>query len=131
MREAWFSTNAFDTLVESTVRAAVDNVAQTFRAHNRPDPRKDDDRRLNFILQQQYKGYKNKEGNVKQQKALPLCVNRKLHTIKSSVENIAVAQLCTGAIFFAMRSLSIHRTAWQKIWRWYRVVQRQCFRRTI
>ena len=35
---------------------------------------------------------------------------RKLHTIKSSVENIAIAQLCTGAIFFAMRSCEYLRT---------------------
>ena len=110
MREASFSSAAYTSLAETTVRTAVDNVAQTFRANNRPDPRTDDDGKLNFILQHQYKGYKNKDKNIKQQKALPLCVIRKLHTIKSTAENIAIAQLCTGAIFFAMRSCEYLRT---------------------
>ena len=100
MREASFSSAAYTSLAETTVRASVDNVAQTFRANNRPDPRTDDDGKLAFILQQQFKGYKNKDKNVKQQKALPLCVIRQLHRIKSSNENIAIAQLCTAAIFF-------------------------------
>ena len=39
-----------------------------------------------------------------QQKALPLIVLRKLFENKSTVENIVIAQLCIGAIFFAMRS---------------------------
>ena len=110
MREASFSSAAYTSLAETTVRTAVNNVAQTFRANNRPDPRTDDDGKLNFILQHQYKGYKNKDKNIKQQKALPLCVIRKLHTIKSTAENIAIAQLCTGAIFFAMRSCEYLRT---------------------
>ena len=110
MREASFSSAAYTSLAETTVRASVDNVAQTFRANNRPDPRTDDDGKLAFILQQQYKGYKNKDKNVKQQKALPLCVIRQLHRIKSSNENIAIAQLCTAAIFFAMRSCEYLRT---------------------
>ena len=52
MREASFSHDSFDTLAEGTVRAAVDNVAQNFRANNRPDPRVDDGGRLHHILQQ-------------------------------------------------------------------------------
>ena len=104
MREASFSHDSFDTLAEGTIRAAVDNVAQNFRANNRPDPRVDDGGRLHHILQQQYKGYKNMDKHQVQQKALPLIVLRKLFENKSTVENIATAQLCIGAIFFAMCS---------------------------
>ena len=111
MREASFSHDSFDTLAEGTVRAAVDNVAQNFRANNRPDPRVDDGGRLHIILQQQYKGYKNMDKHQVQQKALPLIVLRKLFENKSTVENIAIAQLCIGAIFFAMRSCEYLKTS--------------------
>ena len=104
MREATFSKGNVNSLAEGTIRTTIDYVAQTFRADNRPDPKVDDGGRLSCILQQQYKGYKNLDGNTKQQKALPLIVLRELAKNKSTVENLALAQLVIGALFFAMRS---------------------------
>ena len=110
MREASYSGKSFTTLVEGTVRAAVDHVAQTFRSNNRPDPRNDDGGNLNWLLQQQYKGYKNLDKNTTQQKALPLIVLRHLYKRRNTVENLAIAQLCIGAICFAMRSCEYLQT---------------------
>jgi len=110
MREASYSGNSYVTLAEGTVRSTVDYVAQTFRSNNQPDPRLDDGGKLNYLLQQQYKGYKNRDKNIKQQKALPACILRKMFANTSTVENIAIAQLAIGAFFFAMRSCEYLRT---------------------
>ena len=91
MRQAEFSSSAFRTLAQGTVRASVDHVAQTFRIRQRPDPRLDADGKLSCLLSQQYKGYKNTDKNSRQQKALPLIVVRQLVKNKSSKENIALA----------------------------------------
>ena len=110
MQEASFSTQSFSSLAEGMLRTAVDHVAQTFRSINRSDPRNDNRWHLSYILQQQDKGYNNQDKNVKQQKALPLIILRELHKNKTSVKNIAVAQLCIGAIFFSMQSCKYLRT---------------------
>ena len=49
MREDWFSSNDFGTLVESTFKTAVNNVALTIQANNRPDPQTDKKGRIDFI----------------------------------------------------------------------------------
>ena len=110
MREACFSKRHVKTLAEGTVRTTIDYVAQAFRADNRPDPRTDDGGRLSYILQQQYRGYKNLDKNTRQQKALPLIVLRAVAKNRSTVENIALGQLFIGAFFFAMRSCEYLRT---------------------
>ena len=69
-----------------------------------PDPRKDGDGITSRILQKQYKGYKNADPKPKQQKALPLSVIRNLHKYANTRVEKALAQLDTGAVFFAMRS---------------------------
>ena len=65
---------------------------------------------MSYILQQQYRGYKNLDKNTKQQKALPLIVLREVAKNRSTVENIALGQLFIGAFFFAMRSCEYLRT---------------------
>ena len=55
-------------------------------------------------LSQQLKGYKNLDSNTKPQKAIPLSIITQLHTSTTTTENLAIAQLCTGAFFFAMQS---------------------------
>ena len=110
IREGSFSRRPDAALVAGTVRTTIDYVAQTFRANNRPDPRMDATGKTAFILQQQFRGYKNTDRNARQQKALPACILRKLITRKTSVENIAVSQLATGAFFFAMRSCEYLQT---------------------
>ena len=79
MQEASFSTQSFSSLAEGMLRTAVDHVAQTFRSINRSDPRNDNRWHLSYILQQQYKGYKNQYKNVKQKKSFPLIFLRELH----------------------------------------------------
>ena len=56
-----------------------------------------------ILLLEKYRGYRNLGKNFKQHKALPLIVIRQLIKTRSSIENIAIAQLCTGAFFFVMR----------------------------
>ena len=110
MRQASFSRGPKRTLVEGTVRTAIDYVAQTFRSYHKPDPRLDGGGKTAFIIQQQLRGYRNTDRNAKQQKALPACIIRHLIHRQTSTENIAVGQLVTGAFFFAMRSCEYLKT---------------------
>ena len=59
MREATFSKGNVNSLAEGTIRTTIDYVTQTFQADNWPDPKVNNGSRLSYILQQQYKGYKN------------------------------------------------------------------------
>ena len=79
-------------------------MAQAFRSNNRPDPRLDVDGKMCFILQEQYRGYRNQDGSRRKQKALPMSVLRKLLDISFTSRDQALAWLLIGAIFFAMRS---------------------------
>ena len=79
-------------------------MAQALRHGQLPDPCLDDDGKLSILFSQQYRGYRNIKRNVKQQKALLLIVLHQLIKTRSSIKNIAIDQLCTGALFFAMRS---------------------------
>ena len=111
MREATFSGDAFDQLVESTIRGTVDSVAQTFRLNDRDDPRHDSGGRLAYILQRQYRGYKNQDRSVKQQKAITGELLLELSKTRSTVTDIAVGQLTMGAFFCTMRSCEYTKTS--------------------
>lgn len=104
IRTAEFSKPTIHRLGEDTVRNSVDHVAQTFRDHQYPDPRLDPDGKPSRLLSAQYKGYKSEDPQPKQQKALPGCVLLRLHRHKKTNRSQAIADLCTGAFFFAMRS---------------------------
>ena len=65
IREARFSAARFDVLKSEQCRTAMDHVAQTFRANDRPDPRKDPDGKLAHLLQRQLRGYKNADPGEK------------------------------------------------------------------
>jgi hypothetical protein len=54
VREGGFSQDFHEVLVEGTVRGAVSHVVQTFRAAERQNPTKDNDRELNIHLSRQY-----------------------------------------------------------------------------
>ncbi|MGH7954387.1 MAG: hypothetical protein ACREOZ_00345 [Gloeomargaritales cyanobacterium] len=56
VREGRFSSTRHTLLGESTVRSTVDHIAQTYRAHHRRDPRHDEEGRVAFVLQRQFKG---------------------------------------------------------------------------
>ena len=64
--------------MEGTVATTVAHVSQTFRVNNRKDPRLDNDGKTYFMLQKQYRGYRNTDGAKKKQKALPLSAIRKI-----------------------------------------------------
>jgi len=55
----------------STVNSTVSYVAQTFKANIRGDPRLDTDGKMCFLLNEQWRAYKNLDGKRKKQKALP------------------------------------------------------------
>ena len=110
-REATFSPTDNINLVEGTVNATLSYVAQAFRSNNRPDPRLDVDGKIYFMLQEQFRGYRNQDGSRRKQKALPMSVLRKMHEIADSPKDKALTWLLIGAIFFAMRSCEYLATA--------------------
>ena len=70
----------------------------------------DIDGKICFILQEQFRGYRNQDGSRKKQKALPMSVLRKLLYISVTLRDKAVSWLLLGAIFFAMRSCEYLKT---------------------
>ena len=110
LRKASFFAAVFTNLSEGTVQATVDHVAQAFRHGQQTDPCLDNEGILSILLLQQYRGYRNLDANIKHQKALPLIVLRQLSKNYSSIENIAMAQLCVGDFLFAMSSCKYLQT---------------------
>ena len=94
-----------------TIASALSDLAQAFRAANRPDPRLDEDLKTCFLIQQQQRGYKNQDPNMTQQKALPIAVLRHMDSTQISQKGQAISKLCIGAIFFAMRSCEYTKTS--------------------
>ena len=111
MREAAFSKTVRGHLVEGTVNATLSYVAQAFWSNNRKDPRLDVDGKICFILQEQFRGYRNQDGTRLKQRALPLMVLRKMLNLSNSKRDLAVSWLAIGALFFAMRSCEYLKTA--------------------
>ena len=114
VREAAFSPRHNSNLVEGTVATTISYVAQAFWSNNRKDPRLDEDGKVCFLLQEQFRGYRNQDGKKQKQKALPLSVLRKLHDLAISDLEKAIAWLLIGAIFFAMRSCEYLKTSEQE-----------------
>ena len=110
VRVGTFSPSNIGYLVGETVSTTIAHVTQTFRANNRNDPRLDSDGKTCFILQEQYRGYKNQNGPKRKQKALPMIAVRKVKEIANSHKDHVVECLIIGAIFFAMRSCEYLRT---------------------
>ena len=104
IRNATYSKPSISRLGEDSVRNSIDHVAQTFRDQQLPDPRLDPDGKPSRLLSTQYKAYRNQDPPPRQQKALPGCVLLRLYKNKSTERTKAIADLCTGAFFFAMRS---------------------------
>ena len=92
------------TLKAGSCREAIDYVAQKFKASGRPDPRSDITGTISILITRQTKGYKNYDPSVKHEKALPVSFYRHLHSSATTEFDRAVANLCIGAFFFAMRS---------------------------
>ena len=104
MREGRFSSQAYDTLAEATIRNTISFVSSTFRENERPNPTKDDDGQLGRLLSRLFRAFKNKDPAEKQQKALPATVLVEIAKMQLTETQRAISQLTIGAFYFAMRS---------------------------
>jgi hypothetical protein len=104
VRSARFSAARFDILTAGVVKATISDVAATFRAHDREDPRLDADGEVAFLLQRQFRGYVNSDPGEVPQQALCAEVLEKLHTLASSHLDRCISSLIITGFFFAMRS---------------------------
>ena len=75
----------------------------TFWENHQPNPTKDNNLQLSFILQRQFRAFKNKDPKEKQQKAIPACVITKIAKRKLIELQCTTLQLTILAFFFAMR----------------------------
>ena len=100
--------------MSKTVRAAVDNISQTFREFDHGDPRLNESGQTSRLLLQQFKGYKEEDPDEKQEKAIPFSVIRQMHKRAKDELERAIAFLCTGAMFFCMRSCEYSKVPMQE-----------------
>ena len=110
IRQGTFSHKNKNQLVEGSVTTALSHVAQTFRSNDQKDPRLDRDGTTCYYLQEQYRGYRNQDGKVKKQKALPLAVLRKMMKLSCTINQKNQTWLLIGAIYFAMTLCEYLRT---------------------
>ena len=103
-RDRVFSPDDGGKLVSGTVTAAVDDVAKRFRDNDRPDPRHDASGKAAHLLQRQKRGHLNQDPSTTHQKAITPQFLRYQHQLAVTTKEKALAQLATGAFFFAMRS---------------------------
>jgi hypothetical protein len=78
LREEWFSLAAHDTLASGTIQNTISKISATFRENGLPNPTKDNNLQLSFILQHQFRAYKNADPNEHPRKAIPTCVIAKI-----------------------------------------------------
>ena len=90
--------------MSSTIRAALDGVAQTFRLNQFESPIHDAAGRLDPLLALQLKKYADDDPGPKPQQAVPLEVIRKVRSWSRNESDVAIGQLVVTAFFFAMRS---------------------------
>jgi len=79
-------------------------VAQTFRSHDRPDPRLDIDGEVAFLLRRQLKGYTNDDPAETPQQAISAEVLERLYHLSTLPLDKHIIDLLIIAFFFAMRS---------------------------
>jgi len=104
LRQGRYSGKAYDTLASGTIKNTISDVSSTFRENGRPNPTKDDDLQLSFVLQRQFRAFKNKDPKEKQQKAIPVCVIAEIAKRQLTEQQCTISQLTILAFFFAMRS---------------------------
>jgi hypothetical protein len=99
------SSKGYDQLVEGTCRAAVDGVCSTFRAVGYGNPSLDEDGKIAFLLQRQFRAYRNEDPSEKHQKAIPFdLISAMCRRAESNPLFIRFHLLTMVAFFFAMRS---------------------------
>jgi len=103
LREGRFSSAAHDKLTSGTIRNSISDISATFRENGQPNPTKDDDLQLSFILHRQFRAYKNEDPKEKQQKVIPTCIIAKIAKKYLMPLQRTISQLPTLAFFFVMR----------------------------
>ncbi len=103
-RDVRFSKPPHERLAAGTVQDSIQYVCSTFRENGHPNPTFDEDGKLAFILQQEFRSFKNSDLKEKHQKTIPLSVISEVNKRNSSKLKRATGQLATLAIFFAMCS---------------------------
>ena len=92
------------TLRRTIFENTINNVVATFRSEGRPNPTRDSDGQIAWILSRQYRAYKNHDPKEKHEKALPSCILTRIALNQTSETRQAISQLIIGAFFFACRS---------------------------
>ena len=87
-----------------TARKAVSHVASTIVQSGRPDPTKNLNGDTDIRLLRQTKAYREADQPVRHQKALPPDVFRHMLHSATDTRSTAIAQITTGALFYACRS---------------------------
>ncbi|KAI2493659.1 hypothetical protein MHU86_20874 [Fragilaria crotonensis] len=109
IREGWDGSPGFVNECRprrqaSTVRSALDDVAQAYRAHKFVSPVHDPRGRLDAVLAAQLKSYALEDPEPKRPQAIPAAVVAVVAKAGATEIQQAVGQLVVGAFFFAMRS---------------------------
>ena len=97
-------------LQASTVRAALDGMVQTDRAHQLGSPIHDARGQIEPVLAAQLKGYSFDDPEVRQAPAIPARVVAIVASATGSELHLAMGQLTVGAFFFAMRACEYSET---------------------
>jgi hypothetical protein len=104
LQQGQFLGSAHDTLALGTIRNTILDISAIFRENGQPNPTKDNDLQLSFILHRQFRAFKNADPEEKQQKAIPACVIAIIAKQKLTELQRAILQLTILAFFFAMHS---------------------------
>ena len=87
-----------------TVAATISSVSSTFRENGFSNPTLDEDNERSIFLQRQLRGFKRDDPLPQGQQCLPLSFFKSIYDDKSSLINIALGELISGALLFACRS---------------------------
>ena len=91
-------------MASGSIKSTINNVVASFRREGRPNPTRDGDGQLAWILSRQYRAYKNFDPKESHEKAIPSCILIRIAQNQTSETTRAISQLIIGAFFFACRS---------------------------
>jgi hypothetical protein len=94
-----FSKGDNERLAASTVKGTIHYVSATFREYGYPNPTLDEDGELAWILQREFRSFKNLDPAEKHQAAIPIIVIIEINKQTSSELKRATTQLVSLAIF--------------------------------
>jgi hypothetical protein len=110
LQQGQFLRPSHDTLAVGTIRNTISDICATFRENDQPNPTKDDDLQLSFILHRQFRAFKNADPKEKQQKAIPPCVIAKIAKQNLTELQHAISQLTILAFFFCHAFLRVRQS---------------------